>query len=58
MSDPHFGFVVAAYALGFVIVGAMIIAILRDYFTLKRALSRFPGRGERDEAPNSGRPLK
>jgi heme exporter protein CcmD len=58
LSDQHFGFVVAAYVLGAVIVAAMIIAIFLDYSALKRALSRFPGRGERDEAPNSGRPLK
>jgi heme exporter protein D len=58
LSDPHVGFVVAAYLLGFVIVAAMTIATLWDYFGLRRALSRFPGRGERDEAPNSGRALK
>ena len=58
MSDPHFGFVVAAYGLGFVIAAAMIIAILLDYFALKRALSHFPGRGDRDEAEQSGRTFK
>jgi heme exporter protein D len=47
--DPHFGFVVAAYAIGFIIIAGMIFAILRDYFALRRALARFPGRGERDE---------
>jgi heme exporter protein D len=55
-ADPHFGFVVAAYAIGFVIIGGMIFAILRDYFTLRRALARFPGRGERDETRRNESP--
>lgn len=46
-ADPHFGFVVAAYAIAFVIVAAMIFVILRDYRTLRRDLARFPNRGER-----------
>jgi heme exporter protein CcmD len=46
-ADPHFGFVVAAYAVAFVIVAAMILVILGDYWTLRRDLARFPGRGER-----------
>jgi heme exporter protein CcmD len=36
--DPHFGFVVAAYALAFVIVAGMIVTILADYIRLKQAL--------------------
>jgi heme exporter protein CcmD len=46
-ADPHFGFVVAAYAIAFVIVAAMILVILRDYRTLRHDLARFPNRGER-----------
>lgn len=38
--DPHhFGFVVAAYALAFVIVAGMIVTIVADYIRLKRALA-------------------
>jgi heme exporter protein CcmD len=37
--DPHFGFVVAAYALAFVIAAGMIVTILVDYMRLKQALS-------------------
>jgi heme exporter protein CcmD len=37
--DPHFGFVIAAYALAFVVIGGMIGAVLIDYMRLKRALS-------------------
>ncbi len=50
MTDPHFGFVAAAYAFGFLIVATMIVVILRDYRGLKQALSKFPGRGERGGA--------
>ncbi len=53
-SDPHFSFVVAAYGLGFFIITGAIFAILRDYFSLKQALSRFPRRGERGD-DNIGR---
>jgi heme exporter protein CcmD len=52
-ADPHFGFVIAAYGIGFFIIAGMIFAILRDYFALRRALARFPGRGERDEGPRA-----
>jgi hypothetical protein len=37
--DPNFGFVVAAYALAFVIVTGMIVTIVADYIRLKQALS-------------------
>ena len=37
--DPHFGFVVAAYAFAFVILAGMIVTILADYIRLKQALS-------------------
>jgi heme exporter protein CcmD len=37
--DPHLGFVIAAYALAFVIVTGMIVTILVDYMRLKQALS-------------------
>ena len=36
--DPHFGYVVAAYALAFAIVAGMIVTILADYMRLKQAL--------------------
>ena len=36
--DPHLGFVIAAYALAFVIVAGMIVTILADYMRLKQAL--------------------
>lgn len=53
-ADPHMGFVIAAYAIAFVIVAAMIFVILRDYGTLKRDLARFPARGERAARDDEG----
>jgi hypothetical protein len=55
-ADPHFGFVVAAYSIAFVIVAAMIFAITREFFALRQALSRFPagqrrGASEDETAP-------
>jgi heme exporter protein CcmD len=46
--DPHLGFVVAAYALAFVIVAGMIVTILADYMRLKQALSLL-SRGTRQD---------
>jgi len=46
--DPHFGFVVAAYVLAFVIVAGMIVTILADYVRLKQALSAL-SRGTRQD---------
>jgi heme exporter protein CcmD len=51
--DPHFGFVIAAYALGFVIVAGMIVTILADYMRLKQALWSL-SRGTRQD-PDIGR---
>ncbi len=58
--DPRFGFVVAAYALAFVIVAGMIVTILADYMRLKQALwslSRETGQdpdiGRRDLNPQN-----
>ena len=51
--DPHFGFVVAAYALAFVIVAGMIVTILADYIRLKQALWSM-SRGTRQD-PDIGR---
>ncbi|WOJ90554.1 heme exporter protein CcmD [Methylocapsa polymorpha] len=56
-SDPNFGFVIAAYALAFVIVAGMTLLILRDYLNLKRELSRFAARtaGESSDHAPAGR---
>lgn len=37
--DPHLGYVVAAYALAFVMLAGMIGVIWVDYWRLKRSLS-------------------
>jgi hypothetical protein len=51
--DPHFGFIVAAYAFAFVIVAGMSVTILADYMRLKQALSSL-SRGTRQD-PDIGR---
>jgi heme exporter protein CcmD len=51
--DPHLGFVIAAYALAFVIVAGMIVTILADYMRLKQALWSL-SRGTRQD-PDIGR---
>ncbi len=48
--DPNLGFVVAAYALAFVIVAGMIVTILADHLRLKQALAAL-SRGARQD-PN------
>jgi len=40
MSDPHEGFIVAAYAIGFIVIFGMIAATVLDYRNLKRALAK------------------
>ncbi len=39
--DPHFGFILAAYAITAVAILAMLAAVLIDYRTLRRRLARF-----------------
>ena len=51
--DPHLGFVVAAYALAFVIVTGMIVTILADYMRLKQALSSLSRGTRQDRDPES-----
>jgi heme exporter protein CcmD len=51
--DPHFGFVVAAYALAFAIVAGMIVTILADYMRLKRALSLLSRGAHQDSDPEN-----
>ncbi len=51
--DPHFGFVVAAYALTFVIVAGMIVTILADYMRLKQALASLARGTRQDSDPES-----
>ncbi len=43
-ADPNFSFVAAAYVIGFFVLGGMILAVVADYLSLKRALSKFSAR--------------
>jgi hypothetical protein len=51
--DPHFAFVVAAYALAFVIVAGMTAAIVADYMRLKQALSLLSRGTHQDPDPEN-----
>jgi heme exporter protein CcmD len=42
--DPYFGFIFAAYAIGFSVIACMIVATLVDYRSLKRQLARLSAR--------------
>lgn len=42
--DPYFGFILAAYLIGFAVIGLMILAILIDHAKLKRQLARLSAR--------------
>ena len=44
VTSPHFGFILAAYAVTFVVVLGMIGAILLDHRALRRELERFGAR--------------
>jgi len=41
---PHFGFILAAYVAGAVVIGAMIATTLLDYANLKKTLARLSAR--------------
>lgn len=47
--DPHTGFIVAAYAITALVIVSMTVAILTDYRSLKKALTRFGDRGTERE---------
>ncbi len=49
--DPHFGFVIAAYALAFAVIGGMIAAVLLDSLRLKRALTLLAPLADQRHAP-------
>jgi heme exporter protein CcmD len=49
--DPHLGFIIAAYALAFVMVAGMVGAIWVDYLRLKRSLSSL-GALKRQQSPD------
>ncbi len=50
LAAPHVGYVIAAYAIAFVVIGGMIVATLADYRSLKKALEKIAPRtrGDRD----------
>jgi heme exporter protein D len=49
---PHIGFVIAAYAIAFVVIGGMVIGTLVDYRSLKKSLERVETRTRRKQSSN------
>ncbi|MHB8886332.1 MAG: heme exporter protein CcmD [Methylovirgula sp.] len=43
-NDPFFGFILAAYLVGFTVITGMIVATIFDYRNLKRKLARLSTR--------------
>lgn len=43
-SDPFFGFILAAYLVGFVVITSMIVVTVMDYRNLKRRLAKLSAR--------------
>ena len=52
-SDPHIGFVVAAYAVAFAVIAGMIGAVVLDYRRLAPGSPRPTGRSRRRAAPRA-----
>ena len=44
MSDPHIGFVVAAYAVAAIVLIGMVVAVFADYRAQQQALRRLERR--------------
>ncbi|HTV32034.1 MAG TPA: heme exporter protein CcmD [Methylocella sp.] len=56
--DPHFGYIIAAYALALVIVASMAASLLADYLRLKRALAAFDHQEPASQDETSSAPDK
>jgi len=48
MTDPHIGFVVAAYAVAAIVLVGMIVAVFADYRVQLKALRLLESRDGRD----------
>jgi Heme exporter protein D (CcmD) len=52
MSDSHWGFIIAAYAIAALVIGGVTLKILLDYRGLKQALGKLAGtNSRRDDIP-------
>ena len=50
MSNDHFSFIFAAYAIAVIVVATMIASLAMDHRALKRALAKLPARDAGDDA--------
>jgi len=52
MSDPHWGFIIAAYVIAALVIGGMALKIVLDYRNLKQALGKIASTNStRDDVP-------
>ncbi|GAC1334792.1 MAG: hypothetical protein NVSMB26_18110 [Beijerinckiaceae bacterium] len=49
MSDPHWGFIIAAYAVAAFVIGGMSLKIWLDYRGLAQALARLTSARDAEE---------
>ena len=49
MTDPHFSFIFASYAITVLVIGGVTIWTILDYRRLRSALARLPRRNEETE---------
>ena len=49
MTDPHFSFIFASYAITALVIGGVTIWTILDYRRLRSALARLPRRDEETE---------
>jgi hypothetical protein len=49
--DAHFGFILAAYIAGAIVIGAMIVFTVADHASLKKTLARLVTRAGSDTDP-------
>ncbi len=43
-SVDHFGFILAAYSVGLIVIGGMIVLTIADYASLKKRLAQLTAR--------------
>ena len=53
---PHIGFVIAAYAIAFVVIAGMIVTTLVDYRNVRKSLERFETQARRHRGPRDVNP--
>ncbi|GLK54217.1 heme exporter protein D [Methylopila capsulata] len=56
MTDPHFGYIAASYAIAFVVIAGLILWTALDQRAQRRALAELEARSGRRRAADGPRP--